>query len=261
MTGRLFDVKEFSVHDGPGARITFFLKGCPLQCLWCHNPEGQSPHKELMIRSALCEHCGNCLHPTDTPLFQKYGRNPAACPKGLITESGFDYTPEQLLSRVLPLREMLKHANGGVTFSGGEPLAQADFLLECIPLLHGNGIHVAVETSGYASFSVFQAVANAADYIIMDIKVWDAAEHARLTGKSNQPIIQNAAYLKTCGTPHLFRTPRIPGCTDSEDNLASIAQFVQDSPWEILPYNELAGAKYPMLGRLYPLSERKEQYL
>ncbi len=253
MTGRIFDVKEFSVHDGPGARITFFLKGCPLRCLWCHNPEGQSLQKELMTRHALCEGCGQCIRPRESEAFRRYGKDPAACPKGLITESGTDLSPKDVLDRVLPLKEMLSLADGGVTFSGGEPLLQWEFFCESADLLRANGIHVALETCGYASSDVFQTALEHVDYVMMDLKLIDPQKHLAATGVCNDLILQNAQILKRGTVPFLFRTPLIPGYTDDPENLKQIQTFVEGAAWEQLPYNPLAGAKYPMLNRIYPL--------
>ncbi|MBO5221649.1 MAG: glycyl-radical enzyme activating protein [Clostridia bacterium] len=258
MIGRLFDVKEFAVHDGPGARMTFFLKGCPLRCLWCHNPEGQRFDKELMVRSALCEHCGLCSRPAENELFRSYGRNPASCPKGLISECGEDLTPSELVDRVLPLKEILTSMGGGVTLSGGEPLMQGDFLLECCALLRDHGIHLALETCGYASEEVFREAVGAVDYVMMDLKIMDPEAHKSATGVSNEIILKNARYLMESGREFVFRTPLIPRYTDSPENLEAIASFVGEAPWETLPYNELAGAKYSMLNRIYPLDEKKE---
>jgi len=255
VTGRIFDIKEFSIHDGPGARITFFLKGCPLRCRWCHNPEGQSPDKELMIRRALCENCGLCQKDRETASYRKYGRNLSACPKGLITECGTDLTPREVLNRVLPLKEMLALSGGGVTFSGGEPLMQWEFLCECAGLLRENGIHVALETCGFAPSHVFKKVLDSVDYVLYDLKIMDSDRHLKATGQTNGWILENARNLKKSGKAFLFRTPRIPGYTDDEENLEAIRRFVGDCPWEILPYNELAGAKYSMLNRNYPLEE------
>ena len=257
MTGRIFDVKEFSVHDGPGARVTFFLKGCPLRCLWCHNPEGQRFERELMVRSALCEKCGRCVAPRETELFRRYGREPSACPKGLISLCGEDLTAEELVARVMPLKEMLSVTEGGVTFSGGEPLMQWDFVCECGDLLRERGIHVALETCGDAPASVFREVLSRMDYVMFDLKIADPAAHLAATGRDNEFIFKNARILQESGKPFIFRTPLIPGYTDGEENLSAIRRFVGDSPWETLPYNELAGAKYPMLNRIYPLDDRK----
>lgn len=254
-TGRIFDVKEFAIHDGPGARITFFLKGCPLRCPWCHNPEGLSRERELMVRTALCTQCGACRIPADTDEFRRYGRNPAACPKGLITLCGTDTSPQQVLERVLPLKEMLALAEGGVTFSGGEPLMQHEFLEECLILLRENGIHTAIETCGYAKEEIFRRITDLCDYVMMDLKYMDEETHRRILGVSNRVILANAAHLKGHHPAFVFRTPKIPGYTDTDENLAQIKAFVGDAPWEILPYNTLAGAKYPMLNKTYPLKE------
>ena len=253
MIGRIFDIKEFAVHDGPGARTTFFLKGCPLRCRWCHNPEGQSFDRELMIRSALCEGCGLCRRPAENEIFRTYGRNPSACPKGLISLCGEDLTPAQVLEKVLPMKDLLASMEGGVTFSGGEPLLQGQFVSECADLLHEHGVHVAMETCGYASSEVFRQVASRMDYILFDLKIMDPKRHLAATDADNGPILENARWLMENHPAFVFRTPLIPGYTDDEENLAEIKSFVGDAPWEKLPYNNLAGAKYSMLGRTYPL--------
>ncbi len=257
MTGRVFDIKEFSVHDGPGGRITFFLKGCPLRCLWCHNPEGQSPERELMIRKALCEGCGSCRREREGEAFRRYGIDPAACPKGLITECGTDMTPQQVLDRVLPLKQMLTLSEGGVTFSGGEPLMQWEFVCECARLLRAQGIHVALETCGYAPAEIFRKTVAQMDCVMMDLKIMDPEKHRAATGVSNGDILENARFLMSHGSDFIFRTPLIPGYTDGSENLDRIRTFIGASPWEQLPYNELAGAKYSMVNRIYPLDERK----
>lgn len=257
MTGRIFDIKEFSVHDGPGARMTVFLKGCPLRCLWCHNPEGQAEEKELMIRSALCEGCGRCFQSRDTALFRTYGREPAACAKGLISECGEDLSSADLLDRLLPLKDMLASMGGGVTFSGGEPLMQWPFLKECLLLLREAGFHTALETCGFAPAEVFREAIGLVDYVMMDLKIMDNDAHKAATGVENGQILENARILMQSKRPFVFRTPLIPDYTDSLQNLRAIEAFVGDFPWEKLPYNDLAGAKYPMLKRIYPLDNKK----
>ena len=257
--GRVFDVREFTVHDGPGGRITFFLKGCPLRCTWCHNPEGQRADRELMIKDTLCVHCGCCKRNTDSESFIKYGRDIAACPKGLISICGEDITPEDVLKRVLPMKDMLRMTEGGVTFSGGEPLTQSAFLKATLDLLRANGIHTAIETCGYAPEDVFEdIVLGRCDYVMMDIKLMDPDIHRRYTGVDNGLILRNARALMSSGVPFVFRTPLIPDITDTEENLRRIEEFVKGFPWEKLPYNTLAGAKYPMLGREYDCQKTLE---
>lgn len=257
MTGTVFDVREFTVHDGPGGRITFFLKGCPLSCVWCHNPEGQKREPELMVKEALCTHCGLCRKNTESADLLRYGRDVSACPNGLLSVTGVEMTPEDVLSRILPMKEMLRLTEGGVTFSGGEPLLQPAFLRACLELLGEQGIHRAIETCGFASEETFRTlVLDRCDYVMMDLKLMDDAAHRRYTGVSNEGILRNARRLMESGKPFEFRTPLIPGITDTETNLAAIRDFIGDAKWEQLPYNDLAGAKYGMLGREYPYEKR-----
>ena len=256
--GTVFDVREFTVHDGPGCRITFFLKGCPLTCIWCHNPEGQRRERELMVRDALCTRCGLCRKNTESADFLRYGRDISACPQGLLSVAGEEITPEGVLARVLPMKEMLLSMEGGVTFSGGEPLAQPEFLSLCLDLLGENGIHRAIETSGFSSESVFYRTAiERCDYVMMDLKLMDDGAHRRYTGVSNEGILRNARILMESGVDFEFRTPLIPGITDTEENLRAIGEFVGSYKWEKIPYNPLAGAKYAMLGREYPYDAAK----
>jgi len=258
MTGRIFDIKEFAVHDGPGARMTFFLKGCPLRCLWCHNPEGQEYAKEQMHRRNICKGCGSCMRDTLSPAYLAYGRDHTLCPTGALTLCGEDIESSELLSRVRSMKKLLEINQGGVTFSGGEPLAQWEFLRECLLLLREEGIHTAVETSGYASSSTFETIVDITDLVIMDIKIMDDALHREATGVSNKQILRNARYLMESGRDHLFRTPLIPRVTDTEENLSAIKEFIGSSPWEKLPSNTLAGAKYPMLQREFPMEKLEE---
>ncbi|MBQ9545637.1 MAG: radical SAM protein [Clostridia bacterium] len=247
MRGLIFDVKEFSVHDGPGCRITVFMKGCPMRCLWCHNPEGQKAEPELMIKSSQCVHCGLCEKDPVPP----FARDPGACPKGLISVSGEWIEAKDLAKRLLRFKDQLVRMKGGVTFSGGEPLAQTDFVLEAAEILRNAGVHVAVQTGGYSNEEEFQRLINGVDLVMMDLKLADEKEHIRYTGVSNEKIFKNAGILKNSGVDHIFRTPLIPGITDGKENLEAIEKLTAGSKWEKLAYNKLAGAKYPMLGRTY----------
>lgn len=251
-TGLLFDIKEFAVHDGPGVRTTVFFKGCPLRCIWCHNPEGISPEKQLMTKASRCRHCGRCLRPCTHPECRPFGRCLYACPDALISVCGREWSADELTARLTRDAALMRDSGGGVTFSGGEPLMQPDFLTEMLDRMRRENIHTAIETSGAAAPAVFQACARAASLVIMDIKLADPAAHKRYTGADNAVILDNAAFLQKSGVPHLFRTPLIPGITDTEENLRAIREIVSDSPWETLPYNTLAGAKYPMLGIPFP---------
>lgn len=247
MTGRIFDIKEFSVHDGPGCRVTVFMKGCPMRCIWCHNPEGQSFDKELMRKTALCTNCGLCTKNNRTA----FSRDPDACPRGALKVSGEDVESDQLAKKLISYAPQLEMMKGGVTFSGGEPLAQSGFVRETAEMLKDRGIHLALETSGYADGDDFIKTVNLFDLVLMDIKLADSKAHERYTGVPNGLILDNAKALKASGVRHVFRTPLIPGITDGEENLSAIRAIAGDSVWEKLPYNKMAGSKYPMLEREY----------
>ena len=251
MTGVIFDIKEMAVHDGPGIRTTAFFKGCPLRCRWCHNPEGLLPELQLTVRENACTHCGRCLRGCSHPACQPYGRCLYACPDGLVALAGECLSAGELAARLRPSADVLGDAFGGVTFSGGEPLYQPAFLLETCRKLAG--IHLCMETSGFAAPPVFREAVAAMDHVIMDIKIADAKRHREYTGADNEVILQNFRTLQGSGKPYLVRTPLIPGVTDTDENLTAIRQIIGNSPWEQLPYNTLAGAKYKMLGMPYAM--------
>lgn len=257
LTGVIFDVKEFAVHDGPGVRTTVFFKGCPLRCIWCHNPEGLSPKTELMTKASRCQHCGRCRIPCTHEACRGFDRCLYACPEALVSVCGREVTVEDLTARLLKSGDFLRKS-GGVTFSGGEPLMQGEFLLAVCERLRAEGIHLAVETSGHASEALFAQALEAVDYVIMDLKLMEPALHKKYTGVDNRLILANADRLKTSGKPHIFRTPLIPGITDTEENRTAVLAFAGDSPHEFLPYNTMAGAKYPMLGIPFAYGAEKE---
>lgn len=250
MNGLIFDIKEFSIRDGEGIRTTVFFKGCPLRCAWCHNPEGLSPTPELWADPARCRDCGLCRLPCNHPDCKPFGRCLHVCPQDLVRRVGKTYTPHELAERLRRQKSMFDALGGGVTLSGGEPLLQADF---CAALLRelGGDIHTTIETSGYAPPPDFERIIHLCDFVIMDIKLMDDAAHKRWTGVSNEQILSNAKYLMASGVPHIFRTPLIPSITDTEENLRAIAQFIGNEPIELLPYNDLAPAKYAAVGRSF----------
>ncbi len=254
--GMIFDVKEMAVHDGPGLRTTVFLKGCPLRCVWCHNPEGLSREPQLYVRQNGCRGCGLCRRGCAHPDCQPFGRCLHVCPQGLISVSGREMSAEQLAKRIMRCASM----TDGVTFSGGEPLLQSEFVLAVLDKLSElcremgrERIHCAIETSGYAASEVFERVISAMDLVFMDLKLADDAQHLQYTGVSNQRILQNLEILRESGVPCMIRTPLIPGITDTKENLEAIRQLAGDLPQELLDYNPMAGAKYPLLGMEFPL--------
>jgi pyruvate formate lyase activating enzyme len=248
----IFDIKEFAVHDGGGVRTTVFFKGCPLRCVWCHNPEGQNPYPELM-RKAGCENCGRCRAGCDHVDCAPFGRCLRACPKGLLKVAGYKISSDELAERLSRDADLYKMSGGGVTVSGGEPLMQPDFLCELLEKLRSNGIHCAIETSGYAGEEVFRRVIGLCDFVYCDLKLADDGEHIKYTGVSNKPILRNIEILRESGVKYKLRTPLIPGITDTEENLDAISSITLPGEVEYLPYNKMAGAKYVMLGRKYTL--------
>ena len=217
MTGRVFEIREFCVHDGPGPRTTVFLQGCPLRCTWCHNPEGQG----LGIGDQ-----GSGLR---------------------------EMTAEEVAAEIRRTADFLESAGGGVTFSGGEPLCQPDFILAVKGLLPR--MHFAIETSGYAAAEDYRRVVGAMDLVLQDVKFPDLAGYRRWTGVDAAPIFANIEWLKGSGVPFVARLPMIPGVNDSAESKAAMARLLDGAPnlrgIELLPYNRLAGAKYARLGRVY----------
>lgn len=223
LTGKIFDIREFTVHDGPGIRTTVFMKGCPLGCRWCHNPEGQSSEIELMTTSTGHRLVGEEITSSDLA---------------------------QILNRQ---KTILEASEGGVTFSGGEPLLQAEFLIETISKL--DGLHVLLDTSGVGDSRLFAELIRHVDMVYYDIKLVDSDLHKMFTGGDNKIILQNLATLDRSGVPFTIRIPLIPGITDTEKNLTDSAQLASSlknvEAIHLLPYNEIAGAKYSSLGRCW----------
>ncbi len=261
MNGTIFDIKEFTVHDGPGSRVTVFLKGCPLRCKWCHNPEGLCVHRQLMYKEAFCSHCGACRRPCEHKECKPFGRCIHACANGCLSVVGEEISPDALAKRLLKYADILKIMGGGITISGGEPLLQPEFVCELAGKL--KGVHKALQTSGYAEPENYKKVADCFDYVLQDIKLVDRQAHISYTGVSNENILKNVEWLKTSGKPFVFRVPLIPGITDTEANLKAIGNLAGGHRVELMPYNELAGAKYPMVGMEYTLpqgSNRREDF-
>lgn len=246
--GHIFDIKEFSVNDGPGVRTTVFFRGCPLRCVWCHNPEGLDTGRGVLIRQSGCLDCGRCRLPCDHPECKGLGRCLHACPMGLVEELGREWDAKSLAARVMRDADLFESSGGGVTLSGGEPLLQYEFAEELLRLLP---VHKAIETSGFASGEVFRRIIGLVDYVMMDLKLIDPDLHRRYCGADNAPILKNFEILRQSGKPYLVRVPLIPDITDTPENLAKIATVVGDSPVELLPYNRMAGAKYPSVGKTF----------
>lgn len=254
-TGRIFSIEEFSTYDGPGIRTTVFLKGCPLRCSWCHNPEGQHNEPETVRSPNGCLGCGACLDVgerlTGTPCLVP--ESVSVCPRRLIRISGEDMSAAALVSELEKNIPVLNMSGGGVTFSGGEPLYHADFVYECLTLLRGK-THRAIQTCGYVSSDVFGRVLSECDLVLYDLKHMDTATHKEYTGVDNRLILENYRILAKSGVSFITRIPLIPTVNDTEKNVRATAEFMYDlgvSYAELLPYNKMAGGKYLMLGRKY----------
>lgn len=254
--GKIFDIEEFAVYDGPGIRTVIFFKGCPLHCMWCHNPEGLdfSPTRITQVR--LCEHCGACNLACSTG---GKGRCTGclkcvqACRKGLISIAGLDTDAKSVANQVMRNADILRMNAGGVTFSGGEPLMQPDFLIEIRTLL--SSLHAAVETSGYTDEATFRRVIACLDYVIMDLKIIDCHQHIKYTGVRNDIILKNLEILKRSGIPFQINIPLIPGVNDHFENMEKTAALIEGAECldrvALLPYHKAAGAKYESTGKTY----------
>lgn len=251
MKGTIFDIKQLSVFDGPGIRTTIFLKGCPLRCQWCHNPEGLSPKPQLMVSHNACTHCGKCkLVCTNPKHCISCGKCIRACPLRLRKIAGTIYEADELVQKILKDKDYLISMNGGITFSGGEPTMQADFLLECLQKL--SSINRAIETSGFCLPDRFYKILQEVDFILMDIKLFDDDKHLAYTGVSNKIILENLEQVKQSGKPFIIRIPVIPGVNDDRENFQNTASLLIGATKnlqrvELLPYHQTAGAKYSMV--------------
>ena len=271
LAATIFEVREFCVHDGPGLRTTVFLKGCPLQCLWCHNPEGQSPVPERMVLPARdCLHCGECARvcPKGIDPAEELsgsvrnclgcGECARHCPAGRLRLCGEIVSAAELAGRVNRNREMLL-ASGGVTFSGGEPLLYISYLKEVAAQLAP--MHIAVETCGHAEEADYRAMLKFADFVLQDWKCSSPELHRRLTGASNELVRNNIRTLAASGRPFVLRLPLVPGLNDSTAELEAAAKFFAGLPKDglqeiqLLPFHPGGEAKLRHLGRASRMPE------
>ena len=271
-TGDIFDIQRFSVNDGPGIRTIVFLKSCPLECQWCSNPESRHSSPELLYTLSRCLASGECVSVCpqsaltitgtgiviDRTRCDGCGDCVAVCPSGALRLAGRRVTIEQVLDEVLRDRIFYEHSGGGMTLSGGEPLAQPGFARALLRRARALGIHTAVETSGSAGADAVRRVLSETDLILYDIKQIDPQKHRAGTGKSNRSILRNARIAAGVGVPMVIRVPVIPGFNDTPGEIMAIGEFAKElrvSELHLLPYHRYGVSKYAALGRPYPLAD------
>lgn len=250
MNARIVEVKRFAVHDGPGIRTTVFFKGCPLKCVWCHNPETIRPHPQLAFFESKCLQCGLCRElcpsPEDCGLC---GQCAQLCPAGARILYGKSVTVEQLLPELLEDRDFYANSGGGVTLSGGECLTHASFCRELLRQLKEQGIHTAVDTCGFVPRSALDQVIPCTDIFLYDLKAVDEEVHRRCTGQPNGLILSNLRYLDSRGCAIEVRIPFVPGYNDGElPAMAEVLASLQHLKGvRVLAYHNFAGSKYEAL--------------
>jgi len=274
-SGIIFDIKKFSTHDGPGIRTTVFLKGCPLSCWWCHNPESQRIFREKLFAVSRCIGCKECLAAcpeqairemeiglcTDPEKCLLCGSCADVCLAEACEMTGRELTVNQVMAEIEKDTVFYDESFGGVTFSGGEPLAQPDFLFALLKACRDRQIHTALDTSGFSTWDVLDRIRHHVDIFLFDLKLMDDESHRKFTGVSNRPILDNLRALSSEGHRICIRLPVIPGITDDEDNVSAIGVFAAEMPSkpriDLLPYHHSAAAKYERLGKGYRLQDTR----
>lgn len=273
-TGMIFDIKRYAINDGPGIRTAVFFKGCPLDCWWCHNPEGKSAQPQLMFRENRCKATKECLQVcpyaaiswrsgsiTDWANCDSCGKCAEACYTGARELVGYPISCDQLMMEIQRDVPFYDQSGGGVTFTGGEPLFQQRFLMHALLACKEKHIHTVVDTCGYASWASFKSLLPLVDLFLYDIKLMDKEKHIRYTSVSNGLIISNLRKLSGAGVHIIVRIPLIPGINDDEQNLEQCAALLEGLPQldgvALMPYHEIGLAKYKGLGMDYRLPNKK----
>ena len=266
----LFDLKRYALHDGPGIRTTLFVKGCPLRCVWCHNPESWSSSKQRLYKSAKCIGCSSCveacpegalrltpegIRPTGQPC-RACGACADACPALAMEICGREWPLDELMAEVEKERGVMTDSGGGVTLSGGEPLLHPSYTWELLDELGRRSFHRAVDTTLYATPDVVRTIAAATDLFLVDLKVMDSAAHQRYTGVPNELILDNLRLVASLGVPYWIRIPLIAEVNATEANIAATAAFLrsldrQPDEVDLLPYHDIGKGKHDRMGTTY----------
>ena len=268
---KVFNIQKFSIHDGPGIRTTVFFKGCPLNCIWCHNPESQSFGREMMTDKEKCTLCGRCAAKckrgavaildgrlvNDLSKCDLCGSCTDFCARNAREIAGEELTAAEIMKEIEKDRVFYEHSKGGVTFSGGEVMCQPEALAELARACRERGIHVAVDTCGHAPFSSFEKVMEYVDVFLYDIKLMDGELHRKYTGKDSALILDNLMKLDRSGANINLRLPIIGGINDDDGNIEKVLEFIKMTSIReinLLPYHDIARSKYLRLGREYDCS-------
>lgn len=265
-SGMVFDIQNLSFHDGPGLRTTVFLKGCPLRCPWCSNPESQSPHHQLMLYPERCVYCGECIKvcPTGAASTGKgcinCGKCVDTCLHGARKMAGREMTSEEVIKEVLKDKVFYKDS-GGVTLSGGEALMQPEFVLEILQGCKEEGIHTVLDSSVFCDPEIFKKIIPYVDLVYADMKCIKPELHEKMMAVKNDWILENIKYMDQNGYAFNIRMPIVPGYNDSDEIIDETIEFLKNlksdfKTW-LLPFHAYGKSKYPRIGMEWPMGDMK----